>query len=61
MRKPVNLTILHDIDAAFIGGAGIAPRRRRRGEPTAAGLHQRAKNREPGITEIGEWQYSPAP
>ena len=51
-----DLTILDDVDAAFIGGAGIAPGDGVMTNRAAARLHQRATNWEPGIIEIGEWQ-----
>ena len=51
-----DLTILDDVDAAFIGGAGIAPGDGVMANRAAARLHQRATNWEPGIIEIGEWQ-----
>ena len=51
-----DLAILDDVDAAFIGGAGIAPGHGVVAHRAAARLHQRAANREPGIVEIGEGQ-----
>src|SRR5262249_32617594 len=54
--KAGHLAILDDVDAAFVGGAGIAPHHRVVAHRASARLHKRAANREPRVVEIGERQ-----
>ena len=56
MRNPCDLADFDDVDAALIGGAGIAPDYGVVAHSARAWLHQRATNREPRIVEIGEGQ-----
>ena len=51
-----HLAILDDVDAARVGGAGIAPDHRVVAHRAAARLHQPAANRKAGIVEIDEGQ-----